>query len=59
MEVDELPLPGLLAFKPGRFGDGRGFFSEIFSAERFAAAGVAGPFVQDNHAVTRAAGTGG
>ena len=30
------------------FGDARGYFLESFSAERYADAGIPGPFVQDN-----------
>jgi dTDP-4-dehydrorhamnose 3,5-epimerase len=48
VEVVETPLPGVLLVKPRVFGDARGFFVETFSAARYAAAGVAGPFVQDN-----------
>lgn len=41
-------LPGLLVVEPVRHGDARGFFAETYHAERYAAAGIAGPFVQDN-----------
>ena len=37
---------------PPRFVDARGFFSETWNAERFADAGIPGPFVQDNHALS-------
>lgn len=42
-------LPGLLVIEPTVFGDDRGFFMETWHEEEFAAAGIAGPFVQDNH----------
>jgi len=48
MQVIETPLPGVLVIKPKVFGDARGFFMESFHAERYAEAGITGPFVQDN-----------
>jgi dTDP-4-dehydrorhamnose 3,5-epimerase len=48
MNVIETSLPGVLIIEPKLFGDARGFFLETFQAERYAAAGIAGPFVQDN-----------
>lgn len=41
-------LPGVVIVEPTVFGDSRGYFMETFQAEEFAAAGIAGPFVQDN-----------
>ncbi|MFP5414497.1 MAG: dTDP-4-dehydrorhamnose 3,5-epimerase [Gammaproteobacteria bacterium] len=50
MEVIATALSGVLLIKPRVFGDTRGFFLETFSAERYRAlAGIALPFVQDNH----------
>ena len=48
MKVVEASLPGVLIVQPRAFGDARGFFFESFHAERYANAGIAGPFVQDN-----------
>jgi dTDP-4-dehydrorhamnose 3,5-epimerase len=48
MKIEETPLPGVLVIEPRAFGDARGVFFESFHAERYAAAGIAGPFVQDN-----------
>ena len=48
MRTIDAVLPGVIVFEPRRFGDARGFFVETFQAERYAAAGVPGPFVQDN-----------
>lgn len=48
MRTIEASLPGVIVIEPRRFGDARGFLVEIFQAERYAAAGVPGPFVQDN-----------
>jgi dTDP-4-dehydrorhamnose 3,5-epimerase len=50
VEVIATALPGVLLIKPRVFGDTRGFFLETFSVERYRAlAGIALPFVQDNH----------
>lgn len=51
LEIDDVIL-----VEPKRFGDHRGFFSETFHAERYAEAGIAGPFVQDNHSLSREVG---
>lgn len=44
-----LSIPDLVVIQPTVFGDNRGFFMETWQAEEFAAAGIAAPFVQDNH----------
>ena len=49
MKVHETGLPGVLLLEPTVYRDPRGFFLETFHAERYAACGIAGPFVQDNH----------
>lgn len=48
MNVDATPLPGVLIVTPKVFGDARGFFLETYSADKYADAGINGPFVQDN-----------
>jgi dTDP-4-dehydrorhamnose 3,5-epimerase len=48
MKVSETALPGVLLVEPSVFGDERGFFLETYQADRYAAAGIPGPFVQDN-----------
>jgi dTDP-4-dehydrorhamnose 3,5-epimerase len=48
MNVIETALPEVVIFEPKMFGDTRGFFLEHYQAERYAAYGVSGPFVQDN-----------
>ncbi|MBI1244807.1 MAG: dTDP-4-dehydrorhamnose 3,5-epimerase [Alphaproteobacteria bacterium] len=48
MNVVDLPLPGLKLIEPKVFGDARGQFLETWNAERYAAAGIPGPFIQDN-----------
>lgn len=49
-------ISDVILIKPERFEDERGFFSETFHAARFEEAGVKGPFVQDNHSLSRAKG---
>ena len=53
MKVERLSIPELILVTPPRFGDERGFFSETFHQARLAAAGIALPFVQDNHSLSR------
>lgn len=42
---------------PKRFGDARGWFAETYQRDRFKALGVDADFVQDNHSLSREAGT--
>ncbi|NOJ77030.1 dTDP-4-dehydrorhamnose 3,5-epimerase [Myxococcus xanthus] len=49
MKVTPLEIPDVLLLEPKVFGDDRGFFMEMFHAARYAAAGIPGPFVQDNY----------
>jgi dTDP-4-dehydrorhamnose 3,5-epimerase len=49
LKVIETRLPGVLIIEPRVFGDSRGFFVETFQVERYRAAGITLPFVQDNH----------
>jgi len=44
----ETAIPGVLIIEPKVLGDQRGFFMETYQADRYAALGIAGPFVQDN-----------
>jgi len=52
MIVEPTCIPDVLLITPPRFLDGRGFFSETWNERRFTEAGIAGPFVQDNHAMS-------
>lgn len=56
MKFERQALPDVILVTPDRHGDGRGFFSETFRANTYEAAGIAGPFVQDNHAWSADAG---
>jgi dTDP-4-dehydrorhamnose 3,5-epimerase len=42
-------LPDVLVIEPDVHQDERGFFLETYHAEKYLAAGIVGPFVQDNH----------
>jgi len=42
----------VILLTPPRFQDARGFFSETWNEQRYAALGIPGPFVQDNHAAS-------
>ncbi|MEO3430333.1 dTDP-4-dehydrorhamnose 3,5-epimerase [Pelagibius sp. CAU 1746] len=57
MDVESLAIPEVLLIKPVRHGDHRGFFSETYSKQDFAAAGIGMEFVQDNHSLSAQAGT--
>jgi dTDP-4-dehydrorhamnose 3,5-epimerase len=50
MKIERLEIADMLLLTPTRLGDSRGFFSETFRADAFAAHGVDATFVQDNHA---------
>lgn len=52
MKVDALAIEDVKLLTPQKFGDARGFFSETWQQERYAAAGIPGPFIQDNHALS-------
>ena len=56
MKVERLSIPDVILVTPPRFGDHRGFFSEVFNVERFAAAGIDVPFIQDNQSLSRERG---
>jgi dTDP-4-dehydrorhamnose 3,5-epimerase len=48
MNVTKTILDGVVAIEPRVFGDARGYFLETWHKERYAEAGVAREFVQDN-----------
>ena len=57
MLIEPTYLPDVLILTPRRFGDARGWFSETWSADRMAKAGLDLPWVQDNHSFSAAKGT--
>lgn len=52
MEVVQTPIAGVLLIKPKVWGDQRGYFVETWQQQRYEAAGIALPFVQDNHSMS-------
>ncbi|MEZ5886839.1 MAG: dTDP-4-dehydrorhamnose 3,5-epimerase [Paracoccaceae bacterium] len=57
MQIEETPLSGCLMLTPRRFGDARGWFSEVWNKETLAANGIRYDFVQDNHSCSSEVGT--
>jgi dTDP-4-dehydrorhamnose 3,5-epimerase len=53
MTVEPLPIAGALLVTPTVYTDARGSFAEIFSSARYADAGMADTFVQDNLSFSR------
>jgi dTDP-4-dehydrorhamnose 3,5-epimerase len=53
MEVNRLPLAGLIEFVPRQFGDERGVFFETYSARLMAEAGAVADWVQDNQSSSK------
>ena len=49
MKVERTAIDGVIIIKPDMHGDARGFFVETWQRDRYADAGIAMPFVQDNH----------
>jgi len=48
MNVLQTAISGVLIVEPKLFGDARGFFTEIYHADRYGTAGIPARFVQDN-----------
>ncbi len=57
LEIIALEIPDVKLIRPKRLEDSRGFFSEVYSQIEFARAGIHLEFVQDNHSLSRLAGT--
>ena len=57
MQIEETALPGVLILTPRRFGDERGYFSEVWNRDTLRAKGIDIDFVQDNHSLSRPSGT--
>ena len=56
LEARPLGLEGVLEIRPTRLTDERGFFSEVWSRDRWRDAGIDVEFVQDNHSLSRGRG---
>jgi dTDP-4-dehydrorhamnose 3,5-epimerase len=46
-------LPGVVLVKPRAFPDPRGYFTETYHLTKYAEAGIAKPFVQDNYSFSK------
>jgi dTDP-4-dehydrorhamnose 3,5-epimerase len=58
MQIEKTALPGVVIITPARHSDTRGFFSESWNRKTLQQAGLdLPPFVQDNHSMSRDAGT--
>ena len=57
MIVEETALAGVRIITPRKLGDERGFFSETYNRQAFAAAGVPLEFLQDNQSLSAEPGT--
>ncbi len=57
MHIAALSIADVKLITPKRFGDARGYFSEVFRADVLTAAGFTQAFVQDNHSMSAEAGT--
>lgn len=57
MQIEPTAISDVAILTPKRFGDDRGFFSEVFSAKSFAEHFGPTQFVQDNHSWSAQAGT--
>jgi dTDP-4-dehydrorhamnose 3,5-epimerase len=56
VKVEPQEIADVKLITPPRFRDPRGFFSETWKQATFAEAGIPGPFIQDNHAVSAGVG---
>ncbi|MBB5752403.1 dTDP-4-dehydrorhamnose 3,5-epimerase [Prosthecomicrobium pneumaticum] len=57
MDIERLPIDGVVLIRPRRIGDSRGFFAETFRRDRLVAEGLPCDFVQENHSLSRRVGT--
>src|SRR5215471_4151971 len=53
MRILHLDIPDVVAIEPRVFQDARGFFLETFQSDKYRAAGITAPMVQDNHSGSR------
>ncbi len=57
MLVEDTAIPAVKIVTPKKFGDARGFFSEVYNRLVWEKAGLGFEFVQDNHSFSAAVGT--
>jgi dTDP-4-dehydrorhamnose 3,5-epimerase len=56
MQLIETEIPAVKVLLPKKFGDHRGFFSEVYSDKLLADLGIDARFVQDNHSLSAETG---
>ncbi|MEG3179092.1 dTDP-4-dehydrorhamnose 3,5-epimerase [Sphingomonas sp. LT1P40] len=56
-QFNRLAIPEVIEVIPPKFGDHRGFFSEVFKQSAFVAEGIDIGWIQDNHSHSAPAGT--
>jgi dTDP-4-dehydrorhamnose 3,5-epimerase len=57
MDIQATAIPDVKIITPARFGDHRGFFSEVYNRRALAEAGIDITFVQDNQSYSAERGT--
>jgi dTDP-4-dehydrorhamnose 3,5-epimerase len=57
LNIEDAEIPDIKIITVKKFGDKRGFFSEVYARRAFADAGIDLDFVQDNHAFSAEPGT--
>ena len=56
MQIEDTAIPAVKIVTPKKFGDHRGFFSEVYNAKAWKEAGLSYEFVQDNHSYSAQVG---
>jgi dTDP-4-dehydrorhamnose 3,5-epimerase len=54
MKIESTAIPEVKVITPNKYGDHRGFFSEVYNAKLMAESGITHKFVQDNHSFSQA-----
>lgn len=57
IEIVPLAIPEVVAITPQKFGDHRGYFSEVYNRDALAEAGIAIDWIQDNQSFSAQVGT--
>jgi dTDP-4-dehydrorhamnose 3,5-epimerase len=57
VQIENTALEGVKVIIPNKFGDHRGFFSEVYKRQSFRDAGLDLDFIQDNHSYSAEVGT--
>ena len=52
MDIVETEIPDVKVMTPKKFGDDRGFFSEVYNKKRLTEAGIDMDFIQDNQSLS-------